>query len=170
MNYHFGGIVRDVFEDAGTYMKSGQLLRQVVNKINEIDCNRPADREHFGARYERTLNDLQSAGNVDRFYIPRAVTAFMVDRTDPHPGESLFNLACGTAGFPTAPSVAWEVLRQNTHAAREDAGRHASMPCSSMLVTQNVCGSCFFSIVRSVGWWNRCPCQCQKPVAAWDLG
>ncbi len=27
-------IVRDVFEDAYNYMKSGQLMRQVINKIN----------------------------------------------------------------------------------------------------------------------------------------
>ena len=27
-------VVRDVFEDAYNYMKSGQLLRQVINKIN----------------------------------------------------------------------------------------------------------------------------------------
>src|SRR5690348_6342988 len=32
-------VVRDVFEDAYNYMKSGQLLRQVVNKIAEIDFN-----------------------------------------------------------------------------------------------------------------------------------
>ena len=30
-------VVKDVFEDAYNYMKSGQLMRQVVNKINEID-------------------------------------------------------------------------------------------------------------------------------------
>ena len=28
-------VVRGVFEDAYNYMKSGQLMRQVVNKINE---------------------------------------------------------------------------------------------------------------------------------------
>src|ERR1039458_9317517 len=30
-------VVRGVFEDAYNYMKSGQLVRQVVNKINEVD-------------------------------------------------------------------------------------------------------------------------------------
>jgi type I restriction enzyme M protein len=32
-------VIRDVFEDTYNYMKSGTLLRQVVNKINEIDFN-----------------------------------------------------------------------------------------------------------------------------------
>ncbi|MBP7440660.1 MAG: SAM-dependent DNA methyltransferase, partial [Acidovorax sp.] len=37
-----GYVVRGVFEDAYNYMKSGHLLRQVVNKLNAIDFNRQA--------------------------------------------------------------------------------------------------------------------------------
>ena len=94
-------VVRDVFEDAYNYMKSGQLMRQVVNKINEVDFNNLAERQHFGDIYEQILNDLQSAGNAGEYYTPRAVTAFMVDRIDPHPGEILLDPACGTGGFLT---------------------------------------------------------------------
>jgi type I restriction enzyme M protein len=94
-------VVRSVFEDAYNYMKSGQLMRQVVNRINEIDFNDLAERKHFGDIYEQLLNDLQSAGNAGEFYTPRAVTAFMVDRIDPKPGEILFDPSCGTGGFLT---------------------------------------------------------------------
>jgi type I restriction enzyme M protein len=78
-------VVRDVFEDAYNYMKSGQLMRQVVNKISGIDFNNLAERRHFGDIYEQILNDLQSAGNAGEYYTPRAVTAFMADRIDPKP-------------------------------------------------------------------------------------
>ena len=94
-------VVKDVFEDAYNYMKSGQLMRQVVNKINAVDFNNLAERQHFGDIYEQVLNDLQSAGNAGEYYTPRAVTAFMVDRIDPHPGELLLDPACGTGGFLT---------------------------------------------------------------------
>ncbi|CAA6603765.1 Type I restriction enzyme EcoEI M protein [Rhodospirillaceae bacterium LM-1] len=94
-------VVRDVFEDAYNYMKSGQLMRQVINKIHEIDFNNLTERQHFGDIYEQILNDLQSAGNAGEYYTPRAVTAFMVDRIDPKPGEILFDPACGTGGFLT---------------------------------------------------------------------
>ena len=94
-------VVRDVFEDAYNYMKSGQLMRQVVNKINGVDFNNLTERQHFGDIYEQILNDLQSAGNAGEYYTPRAVTAFMVDRIDPKPGETLFDPACGTGGFLT---------------------------------------------------------------------
>ena len=40
-------VVRAVFEDAYNYMKSGQLIRQVVNRINEIDFNNLSERPAF---------------------------------------------------------------------------------------------------------------------------
>jgi type I restriction enzyme M protein len=94
-------VVREVFQDAYNYMKSGQLMRQVINKITAVDFNNLAERQHFGDIYEQILNDLQSAGNAGEYYTPRAVTAFMADRLDPHPGEILFDPACGTGGFLT---------------------------------------------------------------------
>ncbi len=94
-------MVRSVFEDAYNYMKSGQLLRQVVNKLNAIDFNDLKERQHFGDLYEQILNDLQSAGNAGEYYTPRAVTAFMAERIDPRPGEILLDPACGTGGFLT---------------------------------------------------------------------
>jgi type I restriction enzyme M protein len=94
-------VVRDVFEDAYNYMKSGQLIRQVINKINRVDFNNLAEKQHFGDIYEQILNDLQSAGNAGEYYTPRALTSFIVDRIDPRPGELLLDPACGTGGFLT---------------------------------------------------------------------
>ena len=48
---HRAIVVRSVFEDAYNYMKSGQLLRQVVNKINQVDFNNLDERRHFGEFY-----------------------------------------------------------------------------------------------------------------------
>ena len=96
-----GIVVRSVFEDAYNYMKNGTLIRQVVNKINEIDFNRSTDRHTFGDIYEQILKDLQSAGNAGEFYTPRAVTQFMVDMVNPQLGEKILDPACGTGGFLT---------------------------------------------------------------------
>lgn len=96
-----GLVVRDVFEDAYNYMKSGTLMRQVINKINEIDFNISEDRHLFGDIYEQILRDLQSAGNAGEYYTPRAITQFMVDMVDPKLGEKILDPACGTGGFLT---------------------------------------------------------------------
>ena len=117
--------VRDVFEDAYNFMKSGQLMRQVVNKINGIDFNNLSERQHFGDIYEQILNDLQSAGNAGEYYTPRAVTAFMVKMTDPKPGEILFDPACGTGGFLTS---AIRHMREHTiKRPRDEAKMQASL-------------------------------------------
>jgi type I restriction enzyme M protein len=96
-----GFVIRDVFTDAYNYMKSGTLMRQVINTLNEIDFNRSEDRHLFNDIYEKILKDLQSAGNAGEFYTPRAVTQFMVDMIDPKLGETVLDPACGTCGFLT---------------------------------------------------------------------
>lgn len=94
-----GYIVQEVFADAYNYMKSGTLMRQVINKLNEIDFNKTEDRHLFNDIYEKILKDLQSAGNAGEYYTPRAVTQFIVDMVNPKLGEKILDPACGTGGF-----------------------------------------------------------------------
>jgi type I restriction enzyme M protein len=95
-------VIRGVFEDAYNYMKSGQLIRQVINKTQEgVDFNKAQERHLFGDMYEQILKDLQSAGNAGEFYTPRAVTEFMVNRVAPKLAEKTLDPACGTGGFLT---------------------------------------------------------------------
>ncbi|MDM8560968.1 class I SAM-dependent DNA methyltransferase [Candidatus Parabeggiatoa sp. HSG14] len=97
-----GKIVGSVFEDAYNYMKSGTLLRQVINTIQvDLDFNSSSDRHLFNDIYEKILADLQSAGNAGEYYTPRAVTQFMVDIINPQLGEKVLDPACGTGGFLT---------------------------------------------------------------------
>ncbi len=92
-------VVYEVFSDSYNYMKSGTLLRQVVNRLNQIDFTSSTDRHLFNDLYEKILRDLQSAGNAGEYYTPRAVTQFMVDMTDPQLGQIVLDPACGTGGF-----------------------------------------------------------------------
>ena len=92
-------LIKAIFEDSFNYMKNGTLIRQVINKLNEIDFNKSEDRHLFNDIYEKILNDLQSAGNAGEFYTPRAVTQFIVDMIDPKLGEKILDPACGTGGF-----------------------------------------------------------------------
>jgi type I restriction enzyme M protein len=95
-------MVRDVFEDSYNYMKSGTLLRQVINKINSgIQLTSKSDRHAFNDIYEQILRDLQSAGNAGEFYTPRPVTQFVVEMLAPKLGEMVLDPACGTGGFLT---------------------------------------------------------------------
>ena len=111
-----GRILKNAFEDAFNFMKNGTLMRQVINKLNEIDFNNSQDKHLFGEIYEQILKDLQSAGNAGEYYTPRAVTQFMVDMINPQLGERILDPACGTGGFLTC---ALEHLRKQVKKIEE---------------------------------------------------
>lgn len=94
-----GFMVREVFADSYNYMKSGTLIRQVINKINEVDFNSADDRHHFNEIYEHLLKELQNAGNAGEYYTPRPLTGFVVEMVNPRLGEKILDPACGTGGF-----------------------------------------------------------------------
>ena len=122
-----GKVVGSVFEDAYNYMKSGHLLRQVINTIQQdLDTNSSSDRHLFNDIYEKLLADLQSAGNAGEYYTPRAVTQFMVDILNPKLGESIFDPACGTGGFLTC--------------AIEHMKKHAKTAADRHILQENIHG------------------------------
>jgi len=57
-------------------------MRQVINRINEIDFNLSETGIFSGISTSRYCADLQSAGNAGEYYTPRAITQFMVDMVD----------------------------------------------------------------------------------------
>lgn len=96
-------LIRDVMEGVNNFMKSGTLLRQVINKINtEIDFDEVKGSHMFNGLYEGMLKDLQSAGKAGEFYTPRPVTRFIVEMVNPKLGEIVLDPACGTGGFLTS--------------------------------------------------------------------
>lgn len=92
-------IARTAFQDIYNFMRKGTLLRQVINKINDIDFTSSTDRHVFNDLYERLLKTLQSAGNFGEMYTPRAVTQFVVEMVDPQLGDTVLDPAAGTGGF-----------------------------------------------------------------------
>jgi type I restriction enzyme M protein len=95
-------LVHEVFANNYNYMKSGIHLRQVINKLNEIDFNNSKEKQVFGQIYETFLSELQSAGTLGEFYTPRAITELLTELTDPKIKEKVLDPACGTGGFLTA--------------------------------------------------------------------
>lgn len=92
-------IVQEVFNEVNQYMKNGQLLRDVIDIVDEVDMLDNEDIHAFGDMYESILRDVQSAGNAGEFYTPRPVTDFTVEMINPRLGELMGDLASGTCGF-----------------------------------------------------------------------
>ena len=112
-----GFIIKEVFADAYNYIKSGTILRRVINKLNEIDFNRQEDRHLFNDIYETLLKSLQSAGNAGEYYTPRPITKFVTEMTNPQFGDKVLDPACGTGGFLIN---ALEYIREQSVKTAED--------------------------------------------------
>lgn len=93
-------VIATVFKGVDNRMKSGYLLRDVVNKLSAIHFTSSEELHTLGALYESMLREMRdAAGDSGEFYTPRAVVRFMVEVSDPRLGESVLDPASGTGGF-----------------------------------------------------------------------
>lgn len=93
-------VIATVFRGVDNRMRSGYLLRDVINKIHGIHFTSSEELHTLGALYESMLREMRdAAGDSGEFYTPRAVVRFMVEAMNPRLGETVLDPACGTGGF-----------------------------------------------------------------------
>jgi type I restriction enzyme M protein len=93
-------VIATVFDGVTNRMNSGYLLRDVINKVNQIHFLAKDELFTLGHLYESMLKEMRdAAGDSGEFYTPRPVVRFMVEVTDPRLGETVLDPACGTGGF-----------------------------------------------------------------------
>jgi len=93
-------VIAAVFRGVDNRMKSGYLLRDVINKIGGIRFTSSNELHTLGALYESMLREMRdAAGDSGEFYTPRPVVRFMVVVTNPRLGETVLDPASGTGGF-----------------------------------------------------------------------
>jgi type I restriction enzyme M protein len=93
-------VVATVFRGIDNRMKSGYLLRDVINKVQKLQFSSSDQLHTLGALYESMLREMRdAAGDSGEFYTPRPVVRFMVEVTNPRLGETVLDPACGTGGF-----------------------------------------------------------------------
>lgn len=93
-------VIATVFKGVNNRMKSGYLLRDIINKVGGIHFTSSDELHTLGALYESMLREMRdAAGDSGEFYTPRAVVRFMVEVTDPRLGETVLDPASGTGGF-----------------------------------------------------------------------
>lgn len=93
-------VIATVFKGVDNRMKSGYLLRDVINKVGGIHFTSTEELHTLGMLYESMLREMRdAAGDSGEFYTPRTVVRFMVQMTDPQLGEAVLDPAAGTGGF-----------------------------------------------------------------------
>jgi type I restriction enzyme M protein len=93
-------VLAAVFKETFNRMLSGYLLRDVLNKIDEVNFASSDDIHTMAHLYESMLREMRdAAGDSGEFYTPRPVIRFMVEQIHPILGERILDPACGTGGF-----------------------------------------------------------------------
>jgi type I restriction enzyme M protein len=93
-------VIAKVFQGTFNRMTNGYLLRDVVNKINEIHFTSKDEIHTLGLLYESMLREMRdSAGDSGEFYTPRPLVKFIVTVMSPRLGETILDPAAGTGGF-----------------------------------------------------------------------
>ncbi len=96
-------VIATVFRGVDNRMRSGYLLRDVINKIDGIHFTASDELLTLGTLYESLLREMRdAAGDSGEFYTPRAVVRLMVRLSDPRIGEQVLDPAAGTGGFLVA--------------------------------------------------------------------
>ncbi|MEA3450455.1 MAG: N-6 DNA methylase, partial [Bacteroidota bacterium] len=93
-------VLATVFKGLNNRMINGFLLKDVVNKIDEIHFTSNEEVNTLSLLYESLLKEMRDAsGDAGEFYTPRPVVKFMVEMLNPQLGETILDPASGTGGF-----------------------------------------------------------------------
>jgi type I restriction enzyme M protein len=110
-------VIAKVFEGTVNRMINGYLLRDVVNRVNEIHFASRDEIHTLGHLYESMLKEMRdAAGDSGEFYTPRPLVKFIVTVVDPKLGETVLDPAAGTGGFLVE---AFEHLRKQAKKAED---------------------------------------------------
>jgi type I restriction enzyme M protein len=95
------GVIRQIFEEAPSKMlKSGFILRDAIAVVDTIDFHAPENVHTLSHLYESLLVRMGREGGMSgEFYTPRPIIQFMVEFVNPKLGETVYDPACGSAGF-----------------------------------------------------------------------
>jgi len=90
--------VAEYFRDAVLEIVDPNVLKQVVDEIDAFEF-RKLGPDVKGDIFEYMLTHLGQSALNGQFRTPRQIRAFMVEMVDPELGDTVFDPACGTAGF-----------------------------------------------------------------------
>ncbi|MHB8857263.1 MAG: class I SAM-dependent DNA methyltransferase [Bellilinea sp.] len=94
-------IIQQIFQEAPSKMvKDGFILRDAIAVVDTIDFHAVENIHTLSHLYESLLVRMGREGGMSgEFYTPRPIIQFMVEMVDPKIGETVYDPACGSAGF-----------------------------------------------------------------------
>lgn len=92
--------VGEVFGELKNKITSGYVLRDIIDRVDELRFRSQKEKHELSQIYEEKIKRMGNAGrNGGEYYTPRPLIRAMIRVTDPQIGESIYDPACGSAGF-----------------------------------------------------------------------
>ena len=92
--------IGEIFDEIGNKVRSGYNLRDVIERVDELRFNTSVEKHELSHLYEAKIRNMGNAGrNGGEYYTPRPLIRAMIEVIDPKIGETIYDGACGSAGF-----------------------------------------------------------------------
>ena len=92
--------IGEIFAELRNKITSGYNLREVINLIDQLHFQTAEDKHEMTVLYESKIAKMGNAGrNGGEYYTPRPLIRTIVKVVDPQIGETVYDPACGSAGF-----------------------------------------------------------------------
>ena len=89
-----------IFSEIKNKISSGYNLREVLEQVDMMEFQTIEERHEMTQLYEDRLKQMGNAGrNGGEYYTPRPLIRTIVNVVDPKIGETVYDGACGSAGF-----------------------------------------------------------------------
>lgn len=90
--------IRQIFHGAKLLIPDEVTLKRAVEVVDTIEFS-SLDTDIKGDLYETLLSSIESAGELGQFLTPRHIIRAIIEMVNPKIGETIFDPACGSAGF-----------------------------------------------------------------------
>jgi len=92
--------IGEIFGEIKNKIQSGYNLRDIIDHIDELRFGSQVEKHELSHLYEAKIKNMGNAGrNGGEYYTPRPLIRAMVQVVNPKIGETIYDGACGSAGF-----------------------------------------------------------------------
>jgi type I restriction enzyme M protein len=92
--------IGQIFGELKNRIQSGYNLREIIDHVDELRFRSQQEKHELSHLYEAKIKNMGNAGrNGGEYYTPRPLIRAMIQVVRPQIGETIYDGACGSAGF-----------------------------------------------------------------------
>lgn len=124
--------IGEIFHELKNKIQSGYSLRNILGTVDKLHFQTDEEKHELSHLYESKIQNMGNAGrDGGQYYTPRPLIRTIVKVVDPKLGETIYDGACGSAGFlveafnylaanrENLSSQQWDTLQTKTFYGKE---------------------------------------------------